>query len=282
MGEKIRDIRPITLIGNELMVELNEGYTKEQGRVIHIQDPKFRYLLTEKQFYETAGLIMRAAVELTFIKSHYVKGKTVERERNSTTIDSFPMLPVLESSGIDYRILDCREKIVTLLISPDDSKEFDKFAKGNGMRKLEHPFGKRHGYQFLYQMKEFKIYEKQGQYYEVYYQLPCVSLTPKMWMPLDRKIQQSVWESFRSEKSLKYVSNEEYFIYRLVRAIFEKKCFDDQDREYFVSKKEIVKSETLQQKLSVVLFKFAPTILGMIEAEELDSIIDYYYSSKAY
>ena len=60
MGEKIRDVYPITLIGSKLMVELNEGYSKQQGRVIHIQNNKFRYLLKEKDFYTLSSNILRA------------------------------------------------------------------------------------------------------------------------------------------------------------------------------------------------------------------------------
>lgn len=281
MGEKIKDIGLINLIGNNLMVELNEGYTKEQGRVIHIQDPKFRYLLTEKQFYETASQILRAADELTYIKSHYIKCQPIEKEKN-TTIESFPILPILNESEIDYRIIDFKNKIITLMIKIDDLKNFKRFVKENKMKKLQHPYGKKHGYQFLYQMKEFEIYEKQNFYYEIFYQLPCRSLTPKMWMPLDRMIQQSVWETCQIKDSLKYLSEEDYYIYKIVECIFEKKYFDSLDRDFFVSNKKLVNSESLQQKLSMVLFKFSPVILKMLENEDIDNIIDFYYSNKNY
>jgi hypothetical protein len=41
MGEKIKDIKSIGVSGMELMIELNEGYAKKEGRLIHIQNDKF-------------------------------------------------------------------------------------------------------------------------------------------------------------------------------------------------------------------------------------------------
>lgn len=35
MGEKIRDLHPIKVGSSEFMIELNEGYVKDEGRLIH-------------------------------------------------------------------------------------------------------------------------------------------------------------------------------------------------------------------------------------------------------
>ena len=60
MGEKIRDIHPIKIGNSSLMIELNEGYTASEGRLIHIQNKKFRYLLRESDFYHLSSMVMRA------------------------------------------------------------------------------------------------------------------------------------------------------------------------------------------------------------------------------
>ena len=52
MGEKIRDLKKIHIGKAEFMVELNEGYTKEQGNVMHIQNERFRYLFKEQDFLQ--------------------------------------------------------------------------------------------------------------------------------------------------------------------------------------------------------------------------------------
>lgn len=68
MGEKIRDIKEITLCGSKLMVELNKGYKKNDGDVFHIQNDKFRYLIKEKDFLKFAGLVLRAESEFDYLK----------------------------------------------------------------------------------------------------------------------------------------------------------------------------------------------------------------------
>lgn len=68
MGEKIRDIREINILGMPLMVELNEGYNKKEGRVIHIQNSDFRYYLKEREFLHLAAAIIRANEELEILK----------------------------------------------------------------------------------------------------------------------------------------------------------------------------------------------------------------------
>jgi hypothetical protein len=67
MGEKIKDIKEINVAGSKLMIELNEGYNHE-GNLIHIQNDKFRYSLTEKDFLEFVGTILRAKAELDYLK----------------------------------------------------------------------------------------------------------------------------------------------------------------------------------------------------------------------
>ncbi len=68
MGEKIKDIREIDIIGGRLMVELNEGSSGKE-RHIHLQTPKFRYLFRETEFMELMCRTLRAEAELRYLKS---------------------------------------------------------------------------------------------------------------------------------------------------------------------------------------------------------------------
>ncbi|MGN0153441.1 MAG: hypothetical protein ACI4A3_03250 [Lachnospiraceae bacterium] len=285
MGEKIRDIRTINLIGNDLMVELNEGYTKSQGRVIHIQNNKFRYLLTEGDFFAVASDIMRAAVELHYIKSHLPQPDIAVPAGNGgvpSEITEFEFLTDVKNGNIDYRILDIRKQVVTLIIRPECYKDFRKCAKRSGLKKLEHPFGKRHGYRFLYQMREFEIYEKQGYYYEIMCQLPCKSLTPKMWMPLDKCVQKALWTDKNEIGGYVYVADEELWIYRMTQCIFTKMNITDEDCAFFEKYRHVLKRESLRQKLQMIVFGFADTLLQEAENSDYDYIIESYYSYSDY
>jgi hypothetical protein len=68
MGEKIKNIKLIKIGRSEMMVELNAGTSPGQGNIIHIQNEKMRYSLTEKEFLEFAGMVIRAKAEIDYIK----------------------------------------------------------------------------------------------------------------------------------------------------------------------------------------------------------------------
>lgn len=69
MGEKIRDLHSVKIGSAELMVELNEGNTKGEGRLIHVQNKHFRFLIGEKGFLELAATILRAYSEMQYYKT---------------------------------------------------------------------------------------------------------------------------------------------------------------------------------------------------------------------
>lgn len=285
MGEKIRDIRTINLIGNDLMVELNEGYTKSQGRVIHIQNRQFRYLLTEGDFFAVASDIMRAAVELHYIKTHLPKpdiAVPAGKSEGAFEVNDFSFIRKIKDSDIEYRILEVRNHVITLIIRPESYKNFKKCAKTERLKRLEHPFGKRHGYRFLYQMREFEIYEAGGYYYEIMCQLPCKSLTPKMWMPLDKCVQKALWIDRNIIGGYDYVADEELWIYRMTRCIFTTMEITDEDRTFFENHRDILKSENLRQKLQMIVFGFADTLLQEVENADYEHIIANYYSYSDY
>ncbi|MCM1496839.1 MAG: hypothetical protein NC124_00030 [Clostridium sp.] len=283
MGEKIRDIRPVNLIGNDLMVELNEGYTKSQGRVIHIQNSKFRYLLTEDDFYAVASDIMRAAVELDYIKTHLPQPDiAVPAGEEASALKEFGFLQDLTDSEVEYRILGIRNHVLTLLVRPECYKMFRKYAKKERLKKLEHPFGKRHGYRFLYQMHEFEMYEKNGYYYEIMCQLPCKSLTPKMWMPLDKCVQKALWTDKRMIEGYPYVADEEMWIYRMTSCMFTRMDITPEDRTFFEENRGVLSSESLRQKLLLIVFGFADTLLELARERDYGHIIEKYYSYADY
>ena len=285
MGEKIRDIRPIHLIGNELMVELNEGYTKNQGRVIHIQNKKFRYLLTESDYHKVSSDIMRAAVELDYIKQHVPEPDdkmTPKEEGKASEVTEFEFLQTLNEQGFDYRILELRDHFATILVNPSEYKKFRKFAKTKKVRCLEHPFGKRHGYIYLYQMKEFAVYQDGDYYYEVMCQLPCKSLTPKMWMPLDKCVQHALWETKRMENGYPYVEEEEAWIYYMTRCIFTKHAFENTD----IQKLHVVETgldhETLRHNLEPMVFEVADRLIALSKDRRYEDIMKAYFSYREY
>lgn len=69
MGEKIRNMSSFTINGQEVQIELNEGYSKAYSQYdIHIQSDSVQYYLTDKDYMRLASAIATAKRRLDSIK----------------------------------------------------------------------------------------------------------------------------------------------------------------------------------------------------------------------
>lgn len=288
MGEKIRDIHPIKIGGASLMIELNEGYSASQGRLIHIQNKKFRYLLTEKDFYHLSSMVLRAWREFAHIKESIVKTSKIGnfRERNAVPQEMVEYIICTTSKisdvNIDYRVLDVQDKLLTLLINPKDIILIDKLLKQDGAKAIHHPLGRKYGYRFLYQMEPFHLYKSTDKFIEIYFQLPCASLTSKTWIPLDKSIQSRIWDNIHEENGILYCDEISRYIFHLCWAIFHNKGFSPYEMEFLDSKKNLLSSEYLKESLAVVFFNYTPFLIDLLKGGKYDMIIPNYYSFKQY
>lgn len=284
MGEKIRDLHPIKIGKSSLMIELNEGYTADEGRLIHIQNKKFRYLLKENDFYHLSTMVMRAWSEFDYIKNLKVEQKNeddfpIRESVSDDTIKKKQNLgQLLQNQGIDYRFLDIQNCMLTLLVPEDRLAKFKEIIKKNGAIPMNHPLGKDYGYIFLYQMKPFMLFKLNGILLEVYCQLPCASLTPKTWIPLDRMIQKMVWDNKEFEDGVFICNKFCQFIYHLCWAIFYNKGFSKFAKSFLVNNKPAEWTSTMKECLSLVFFNYTQSLIDQIEAGCFDTIIPNYYS----
>lgn len=284
MGEKIRDINPIKIGETSLMIELNEGYTKDEGNLIHIQNEKFRYLLKLPDYYCLAATILRGVCEFNYNKQRVVvtKPETEFRKRQPLTNETqnlcLDFLSSLQANKVEYRVLDIQEKLLTVIIAEESIRFFEKVMCEKKAKELPHPLGIESGFVFLYQMKPFRLFTLSGYYIEVYSQLPCASITPKSWIPLDRLIQRQIWEKKNCENGIQWCDDICRFIYHLCWAVFYNRGFSPYEISYLKSKRDLLNKEELGLLLKVVFFKFTDHLLALLKKEDFDSIIPQYFS----
>ena len=283
MGEKIRDIHPIRIGKSSLMIELNEGYTASQGRLIHIQNNKFRFLLKEVDFHRLSSMVLRAWSEFDFVKSQKIEQKKekefIHRDKVSedTIYKMKHIAQMMQSNNIEYRVLDVQDKIITIIVKEEDLKKYKSVIKRNGGKSMSHPYGKDYGFRFIYQMVPFLLYKYEDLYLEIYSQLPCASLTPYMWLPLDRKIQKEIWSSSAQEEVMMCNIKCQY-IYHLCWAIFFNKGFSPFAVSFLKNNKSILEDPLMKELLSVVFFNYTESLISQIESDRFDTIIPNYYS----
>lgn len=288
MGEKIRDIKPIKIGNSSLMIELNEGYTPADGRLIHIQNKKYRYLLKETDFYHLCSIVMRSWSEFDYIKKKKVEQRSKEDfgerepigEGTKCCLDK--IASGLEKKNITYRVLDVQNRLVSICLKEDEIHEFELLIKVLGGKKDIHPYSETYGYVFLYLMTPFLLYKLDNIYIEVFCQLPCASLTPKNWIPLDRMVQKRLWSNAELIDNISWVDPITRYIFHLCWAVFHNNGFSDYERKYLSENKPLLEDINLRNCLLMIFFNFTDSLIGFLKIDDFDNIIPHYFHFKEY
>lgn len=291
MGEIIKNLHSIKIGSETLMIELNEGYFKDQGRLIHIQNPHFRYQISEKDFLIMSSEILRSRREMEYVKSDtYIKKITPKHAvytdaTEKTQIAEKEIASLLKSKGIDYRLISDGENFFTLLINPKCKDDFLALIcdKKRNIVEIDHPYTEKAGYIYLYQMDPFKLYTYEDIYMEVYFQLPCRSLTDKTWIPLDKTIQKYIWNNLTcNEDGLLLLDTFDKIIFYITWSVFNTHCFSDISKSYIDSNIEFTYKPVFSTLLKSVFFNYSDQLICMLQSGEYDSIIEHYYKYKLY
>jgi len=192
------------------------------------------------------------------------------------------LFAVLNKEKIEYCVIQADVYKTTILIKEAFYDRIPKLMKSLKYKSLLHPYSTWYGYNFSFQMKEFQLYALQNSLVEVFYTLPCMSLTPKTWIPLDQIISNSVWCSRIAQDTVFYLDTENDFILRLTQSVFFKKTLDEQTEAFFSANMSKLNMESLHAKLQTVFFKFTEPLLLQLQCGAYDQIIDDYYCFSAY
>jgi len=289
MGEKIKDLNSIKIGSSELMVELNEGYTKNEGRLIHVQNKHFRYLLKEKHFLQLASTILRAKCEMDYYKSTkiqkiqraFIESHQVPRDEDRKV--TYNICEEFEKRSIDYRMIEVGRKYVTIIVNNSFYEQFQEMVVADSsIKKCIHPYSEQLGYIYLYQMRAFELYLVQDTYVEIYFQLPCMSLTPQNWIPLDQAIQSRVWERQESADGIRHMDALSYCIYRICWSVFKKEAFSKYDIELLSRNIELLQADESRKLLEKVFFNYTENMLELMEKNAYTEIIPAYYAFNNY
>jgi hypothetical protein len=196
--------------------------------------------------------------------------------KNTEIAEEF--IQLLIDNKIDYRIIQSKTDRLIILIHNRFYELFNKKIRNTQYKKIPHPFGKLYQYQFLYQMKEFKLFGKGNYLIEVFFELPCMSLTPKTWIPLDKTVQNSIWMGKDDEKHLDKPNN---YVFQLTWTIFMRKSFDKEDILFFETNKNLI-NDKLKDKLYPIFFKYTNVLIQLLKNSEYQNIWQKYIAFKNY
>ena len=173
-------------------------------------------------------------------------------------------------------------KDIDLMINEDEASNFSHLMQSNGWKQKNHPLGH---FPFLYGLKPFEFYFKNGIYLDICFQLACRSLNKGEWFPLDMQIQEDLWNNKLKtlDSPWKYqLSIEDEFVHLITRCVFDKKDFNNGYIERIEQLKKVINSNIVLSKFEVVFFKYSKLLFEQINKKEYDKIITNYLQFKDY
>ena len=293
MGEKIRDVYPLRIGNTKLMVELNENYAQiptwggVKSGEIHLQNDKFRFVLSEEAFIEFSAAILRAKSEIDFYRNNPEVLRSIPKQElpkliqpsEETLRSSGQLSGILEESRINHRFIEAGERYATFIISQEDYRTYrEALTRNPDIKEYHHPYGSFFGYRFLYQMKPFELWCINDTYCEIFFQLPSMSLTPQTWMPLDRMIQSLVWSNGEAGT----INPVCLYIYRLCWAVFRDKGFSERTLETLNHNRDVLKEKIFRECMSKVFFRFTDEMISLLQNKSFDEIIPAYRNFSQY
>lgn len=199
---------------------------------------------------------------------------------------------ILNMNNIDYILLRNLEdelpknllinKDIDIIVNEKDSKLFSQLMIQNNWKQKEHPF---RNVPFLYGMKPFQFYYKNGIYIDVCFELACRSLNKGEWFPLDMKIQEALWMNKKHirDKPWEYcLSHEDEFVHLVTRCIFDKKEFTDSYIKRLNFLRTVVDFDQVSSKFKLIFFKYTKPLIHLISEKKYKGIIKKYLQYKDY
>lgn len=167
-------------------------------------------------------------------------------------------------------------KDIDILVNPADKELFRSKMKKIG-RRINHPYSSYNGWTNLYGLPEFefwRIFRSYDLIIDVTYQLCCMSLMPKTWLPLDKHIQESAWKNkvWNDELICWTLDNNTLYVYYLARCIFDKKSFSDKYLSELQHLKDSIDIKAVEKMLNFIFYKFTSRLLKLLQEEKYNDI----------
>lgn len=188
------------------------------------------------------------------------------------------------NNELPYRLK--KNKDIDLLVKKCDIKKINEFFRNNGYYKINHPYENNI---YLYGADRFCNYynSNNGILFDLHFQILVRSLDAGQWIPIDKIIQKSAWQSKRYEKKkedFEYwtLGFEDEYCVLIARSIFDKKEFQDVYINRIEELYNKINPNDVFERLSKIFFKFTPYLIEYLSNKEYNSIINNYISFKEY
>lgn len=177
-------------------------------------------------------------------------------------------------------------KDIDLIVQPEDYEKFQTLLRDAGYRKLAHPYGKEVGWRFIYGAHEniFLRHAINLLVVDAYAELCTQTIAMNAWLPLDRIVQESIWQNkvWDAENKWWIMDNENMVIYLVTSSVFEKHGFSEVYINEIEQRKDLLASPTARQKLERIFFRFTDTLVDKVREGRYEEILVSYLTFTDY
>lgn len=184
----------------------------------------------------------------------------------------------LSQAEIPYAIIDQDETFISILIAEKSRESFKALAAESKWKKIKDKSKDL----YLYGMKHFLNYSMNGIKLHVCCQLACRSTLNNGWIPLDRKINDHLFEHIRSINSVCYLGVEDELCYLTAKCVYTEKEFHPADIERIKGCMIAADRTQLVPKLEGIFFHFTDILLQLLTEQRYSDIVASLWRFAAY
>lgn len=172
-------------------------------------------------------------------------------------------------------------KDVDILVHRNEIERCQSILEENGYKKIKHPQSVETGWQLLYGAEDCMMYKSEITRLEIdIHTSLCVKSTMlNGWCPLDKKINEPIWNNKEWDESLDCwrLDRKTAFVYEIARCVFDKSMFSEPYIREIKLNVDLLEDSIIEDYLQVVFFKFTSELKKLISEDAYASIVDKYY-----
>ena len=118
-------------------------------------------------------------------------------------------------------------KDIDILVHTSSVPAFKQAMLKMNFKQIVAPYGIREGWSFGYQLNEYQFWRKNNAtcnfFIDAAEKLMCKSLMPKMWIPIDNTINESIWRDkvFDTKNNWWSMDEDNVAAYLIIRSVFD-------------------------------------------------------------
>ena len=198
------------------------------------------------------------------------------------------LLNELKNANIDFVVCEvfCQNnQIFDILINKKEKERIKKVCKKQGIKKCRYEAGSvSDGWMFLYGAQEPDCYMIEDITVQFRSELCCMSVMEKKWIPLDKAVQDKIWEEkvYHNQYNIPIICKKMDLVLSIIYSVFNEKEFKKQAIGYITRNIDLLNNPETKSILETEFYKFTDRLIYLIREKQFNKVVDEYISFSDY